>query len=128
MQFRGRVLLAEDGIDNQRLIGILLRKRGLEVELAENGLRALQAARTALAAGRPHHLILMDVHMPELDGATALRTLKSEGYPSPIVALTAQSLEGDREDFLALGFDAYESKPIDIARLDRLLARYLESD
>jgi CheY-like chemotaxis protein len=125
-QFRGRVLLAEDGIDNQRLIGILLRKRGLEVELAENGLRALAAARAGLAAGQPHDLILMDVHMPELDGATALRTLKSEGHPSPIVALTAQSLEGDREGFLALGFDAYESKPIDTVRLDRLLARYLE--
>jgi CheY-like chemotaxis protein len=68
----------------------------------------------------------MDVHMPELDGATAMRALKAERHPSPIVALTAQSLEGDRDGFLALGFDAYESKPIDTERLDRLLARYLE--
>jgi CheY-like chemotaxis protein len=66
--------------------------------------------------------------MPEMDGLTAARELKQRGFEIPIVALTAQATAGDREAFLADGFDDYESKPIDPSRLERMLARYLPEE
>jgi signal transduction histidine kinase/CheY-like chemotaxis protein len=121
----GRVLLAEDGKDNQRLIRVLLERRGLEVEIVDNGRAAVTRALAARTDGRPHDLVLMDIQMPELDGAAATAELKAHGYVAPIIALTAQALEGDRERFMRAGFDAYASKPIAVADLDRLLVRFL---
>jgi signal transduction histidine kinase/ActR/RegA family two-component response regulator len=127
-RLRGHVLLAEDGKDNQRLIRLLLQRHGLEVELAENGLQALERAESARRASRSHDLFLLDVQMPEMDGLSAARELKRRGFEEPIVALTAQAMVGDREAFLADGFDDYESKPIDPVRLERMLARYLPEE
>ncbi len=124
-ELRGFVLVAEDGLDNQRLIQLLLRKRGLDVELAENGCVALERVASATTAGHPHDLILMDIQMPEMDGCTATRQLKQQGLTTPIVALTAQVLEEDRARFETANFDAYVSKPIDVAKLDEVLVRYL---
>jgi signal transduction histidine kinase/ActR/RegA family two-component response regulator len=127
-RFSGRVLLAEDGRENQRLIRILLERRGLEVELVENGRQAVERASAAWSDGQAHDLVLMDVQMPELDGMSATRELKRLGFPSPIVALTAQALEGDRQACLEAGYDDYETKPINPQRLDRLLARYVPGE
>jgi len=124
-RFRGRVLLAEDGIDNQRLIRLLLERRGLSVDVVENGRLAVERASAAAAEGTPYDLILMDLQMPEMDGMTATRELKQRGNPSPIVALTAQAMDGDREVCLAAGFDDYETKPIHGRRMDVLLAHYV---
>jgi signal transduction histidine kinase/CheY-like chemotaxis protein len=108
----GRVLLVEDGPDNQRLLGTFLRKAGAEVMLAENGQEAVDQALAALAEGRPFGVILMDMQMPVMDGLTATRLLRQRGYTGPIVALTAHAMKGELEKCLAAGCNCYLSKPI----------------
>ncbi len=108
-----RLLLAEDGPDNQRLIGTFLRKAGAEVALAENGLIAVEMAQAAMADGRPYDLILMDMQMPQMDGYTATRTLRDQGYRRPIIALTAHAMAGDMQKCMDAGCNGYASKPID---------------
>ncbi|HUT92424.1 MAG TPA: ATP-binding protein [Thermoguttaceae bacterium] len=121
----GRVLLAEDGPDNQRLIRFLLNKAGLEVDLAENGQIACDKALASESEGRPYDLILMDVQMPEMDGYTATRQLREHRWRGPIVALTAHAMEGDRERCLEAGCDDYASKPIDRTTLLRVAAKHI---
>jgi signal transduction histidine kinase/DNA-binding response OmpR family regulator len=119
-----RVLLAEDGLDNQRLISFHLRKAGATVTVAGNGRVALDQAQAAVKAGSPFHVILMDMQMPELDGYSAASTLRAEGYSLPIVALTANAMEGDRERCLKSGCDDYATKPIDRVKLLEMIAKY----
>ena len=120
---RARVLLAEDGPDNQRLIRTLLRARA-DVALAENGAEALVQALAAHDAGDPYDLVLMDMQMPVMDGYEATLRLRESGYTAPIVALTAHAMSGDRERCLAAGCDEYMTKPVDRARLLECLARF----
>ena len=120
---RLRILLAEDNGVNQMYISTLLRKVGHDVEIAEDG----EAAVAALKAAEPgdFDVILMDVHMPRMDGVEATRTIRElsdERAKIPIVALTANAMKGDREAYLAKGMDGYVSKPIDVAELGRVLA------
>jgi signal transduction histidine kinase/ActR/RegA family two-component response regulator len=124
-QLEGRVLIAEDGIDCQRLIALLLRKSGLEVDVADNGRIALEKAFEARDAENPYDVILMDVDMPEMDGLSATSRLRQSGYVGPVIALTAFAMKSDRERCLRAGFDDFATKPIDHARLLDLVARYL---
>ncbi|MEQ8789670.1 MAG: response regulator [Pirellulaceae bacterium] len=119
-----RVLLAEDGPDNQRLISHLLRKSGAEVVVAENGAIAVEAALRAAAQRPAFDVILMDMRMPVLDGLGATRQLRETGYQGPIVALTANAMDSDRINCLAAGCDDFASKPIKRLDLLRLVARY----
>jgi len=112
-----RILLAEDGRDNQRLIQLYLARAGASVEIASDGAEAHAKALIAMAIGRPHDLILMDMQMPQMDGYEATRRLRTDGYKGPIVALTAHAMSGDRERCLAAGCDDYASKPIERKRL-----------
>ncbi|HEX4056046.1 MAG TPA: ATP-binding protein [Tepidisphaeraceae bacterium] len=124
-KLRGRILLAEDGIHNQRVICYFLEEAGLEVVVAENGQVACERAMKAKATGTPFDVILMDMQMPELDGYGATALLRNEGYSEPIIAVTANAMAGDREKCLAAGCNEHLTKPIDRRQLLALLGHYL---
>ncbi len=111
-QLQGRILLCEDGPDNQRLISLLLQRAGAEVTVAENGQVGCDLVATAAAKGRPFDLVLMDMQMPVLDGYDAVRRLRAAGVDTPVVALTAHAMKGDRERCIQAGCDDYLAKPI----------------
>ncbi|MDB4973731.1 MAG: luxQ 3, partial [Myxococcaceae bacterium] len=118
------VLLAEDGYDNQLLIGTVLRQQGFDVTVVENGTLAVEHALAARNSGQPYDMILMDMQMPELDGYGATAQLRSKGYDLPIIALTAHAMAGERDRCLAVGCDEYLSKPIDRRVLVSTVDRY----
>lgn len=120
VRIEARVLLAEDGADNQLLIGKILRKVGIDVTIVADGRLAVDMAQTAAASGSAFDLILMDMQMPVLDGYAATRELRQAGYDRPILAVTAHAMVGDREGCLAAGCDDFAVKPI---RRDELLAK-----
>ncbi|MFY9343220.1 MAG: ATP-binding protein [Planctomycetota bacterium] len=109
-----RVLLVEDGPDNQRLIRHVLERAGCRVEVAGNGQECLDRL---AAGGAPFDLVLMDMQMPVMDGLTATRLLRQRSFDLPIVALTANAMQDDRAACFAAGCDAFLSKPIDRPRL-----------
>ncbi len=118
-----RVLLAEDGPDNQVLISALLVKAGATVKVVADGQLAVEEATGALAAGQPYDVVLMDMQMPVLDGYGAASMLRTRGYTGAIVALTAHAMAGDRERCQSAGCDDYLTKPVDRAQLTETVAR-----
>jgi PAS domain S-box-containing protein len=121
-----RILLAEDGPDNQRLIAYLLRKAGAEVTVVENGQRAVAAALAACAEHQSFGVVLMDMQMPVMDGYEASALLRARGYQGSIVALTAHAMASDREKCLAAGCDDYVAKPVDRRKLVQAIREQLD--
>jgi signal transduction histidine kinase/CheY-like chemotaxis protein/HPt (histidine-containing phosphotransfer) domain-containing protein len=119
-----RILLAEDGVDNQLLISAHLTRAGATVDVAENGRIALEKALAASMGGEPFDVILMDMQMPEMDGYAASSELRHRGYTGPIVALTAHAMAGDRERCIGAGCSDYLTKPIRRATLVDAVARH----
>ncbi len=118
-----RLLVVEDNRINRQLLVALLEHTGAEIEVAEDGRRALEQI-----AVKPFDLILMDVHMPDMDGMTVTSLLRSAERGSrrtPVVALTADAMEGSRERFLEAGMDDYLPKPIDENALYEILERWI---
>jgi CheY-like chemotaxis protein len=120
------VLLAEDNVVNQKVTTRLLEKRGHSVTVASNGVEAV-----ALAAERPFDVVLMDVHMPIMDGYEATRRIReaevSTGAHLRIIALTACAMAGDREKCLDAGMDGYTDKPIDRTKLMRAVEEPIDT-
>ncbi len=124
-RFNCRILLAEDGPDNQRLLAHVLGRAGADVTIAENGQIALDLALQERAQGTPFDVILMDMQMPVLGGYEATRRLREQGYERPIVALTAHAMSADRQHCLDAGCDDYAAKPLDHAVLFAVIDRQL---
>ncbi|MBN2021606.1 MAG: response regulator [Pirellulales bacterium] len=119
-----RVLLAEDAPDNQRLIRFILEKAGATVTIANDGRAALELATNAWRAGEPFDVILTDIQMPHMDGYQLTASLRSQGYPGALVAVTANAMAGEHQKCLAAGCDDYLSKPIDRTKLVSLVAHH----
>jgi CheY-like chemotaxis protein len=119
-----RILLAEDNAVNQRLVVRMLEKRGHQVQMVGTGQQVLAAL-----AQQPFDVVLMDVQMPEMDGLEATAIIRAQeqatGAHLPIIALTAHAMKGDQAKCLAVGMDAYVSKPMKAdelyATIDRLV-------
>ena len=118
-----QVVVVEDNERNMKLFREVLESSGYRTLEAETGERAV-----ALTIEHRPDLVLMDIHLPDIDGVEALRLLRADERTGsvPVVALTAQAMEGDRERFLAAGFDGYLSKPVNIMDLLDAVRRYCE--
>lgn len=121
----GRILVVEDNLANQTVFRLMLRRLGLEFDLASTGKEAIKRA-----SQRSYTLVFMDIQMPEMDGfqaTRAIRAISPDHRDLPIIAVTAQALEGDRERCLAAGMTDYISKPVTWETLQAVLQRYLFS-
>ncbi len=120
---RARVLVADDGASNRELLNLLLKRSGLDVCQAENGAEALR-----LHAENPVDLILMDMQMPVMDGYTATRRLRDLGCSIPIIALTANAMQGDQDKCSMAGCSHFLTKPVDFDRLLDMLGDILGTE
>ncbi len=118
----GRVLVVEDDTSNQRVIRVLLEREGLEIEVVGNGLEAVERA-----VNGSWNLVLMDLRMPGIDGLEATRRIRQRlaGRALPIVALTADAMQGNRDACLEAGMDDFLSKPVRQHELQRCVERWL---
>jgi CheY-like chemotaxis protein len=116
-----RVLLAEDGKDNQQLLSMILRRGGADVVVAEDGQQALDLMLIANSERCGFDILITDMQMPVMDGYALARTLRSLDIDLPIIALTAHAMLGDRQQCLDAGCNEYLPKPIDKWDLLRLV-------
>ena len=119
-----QILIVEDNEKNMKLFRDVLLAAGYRTLEATTGEEAV-----AVAAEHSPDLVLMDIQLPDIDGIEALGRLRADGRTAslPVLALTAQAMEGDRERFLAAGFDGYISKPVNVVDLVATVARYCEA-
>jgi two-component system cell cycle response regulator DivK len=124
MSAGAQVLVVEDNEKNMKLFRDVLLAAGYRTLEATTGEEAV-----AVATEHSPDLVLMDIQLPDIDGVEALGRLRADGRTAslPVLALTAQAMEGDRERFLAAGFDGYLSKPVNVVDLVATVARYCEA-
>lgn len=116
-----RLLMAEDNEINRKLADLLFKRNNLNLDFANNGEEAVAAV-----TNESYDLVFMDIEMPIMDGISATKEIKTTlGEKSPpIIALTAHSMDGDRERFLEAGMVDYITKPINLERLKEILEKY----
>jgi signal transduction histidine kinase/DNA-binding response OmpR family regulator len=119
----GRILLVEDGETNRKLVGLILRRAGADVSMAENGQVGVE-----MATHHPFDLILMDMQMPVMDGYTATRILREQGITVPIIALTAHAMKGDAKECTDAGCSGYLTKPVDSDLLVNTVGKLLRAE
>jgi PAS domain S-box-containing protein len=117
--FSAKILVAEDNDVNQILIEELLKEYGFQFTIVNNGAEALQELENVT-----YDLILMDINMPIMGGIEAVKVIKSRHIITPVVALTASAMKGDREKLISHGFDNYLSKPIVLSELESIFSHY----
>jgi CheY-like chemotaxis protein len=120
-----RVLVVEDNEMNMQLVEYLLEEGGYQIVKAASGEEALATAR----GGEAVDLILMDIHLPGIDGLSVIREMKADPQTGsiPILALTAHAMRGDKDRFLEAGCDGYISKPIDVKTFLTSIRSYLRA-
>jgi len=120
--------VAEDNIINQKVVAVYLKKLDLRADAVANGVEALDALSTL-----PYDIVLMDVQMPEMDGLTATRQIRSPesavlNHKIPVIAMTARAMKGDQEICMAAGMDDYVTKPITLETLTAVLEKWLPAE
>jgi two-component system, cell cycle response regulator DivK len=118
-----RILVVEDNEKNMKLFRDVLSATGYLTLEATNGGEAVE-----MATEHTPDLVLMDIQMPDIDGVEALRRLRADARTASlrVLAVTAQAMQGDREHFLAEGFDGYLSKPVNVHELLSTVRRYVD--
>ncbi len=122
----GRVLLVDDLAVNRRVFGKMLARLGVETHVAEDGLSGMHKALKGTPEGNPFDVVLMDMHMPVMDGFEAATRLRDARFSGQVIALTADAMSEDRERCLAAGCSDYLSKPVSLATLRAMLGRHLQ--
>jgi signal transduction histidine kinase/BarA-like signal transduction histidine kinase len=122
---QGHVLVVDDMADIRQLIGQICQSFGLTVSYAANGLQALEQVKLASVQGTSFDLVLMDIHMPELDGKRTIKALKALAFNKPIIAITAATMKGVKQELITLGFNHIIAKPIDKTKLYSALSSHL---
>jgi len=125
INLEGEILLVEDNKANQMFMKVVLKKMNLKFDIANDGLEAIEAFKN-----KKYDAILMDENMPNMNGVEATKVIleiekEKSLVHTPIIALTANALKGDRERFLKAGMDEYMTKPVDKTKLDKILVKYL---
>lgn len=121
----GRVLIVDDLREIRRLTGHIVSQSKADISYAENGVKALEAVLQADEHNQPFDLVLMDIHMPVMNGIEALHAIRRHGKNIPVIAVTAASRKGLKESLIREGFNDVIGKPIDRFALAHLLAQYL---
>ena len=124
-EINASILIVDDLEEIRNLLGHIISRYGANVEFAQNGLEAIALAKAARGRGNDFDLILMDMQMPMMDGLEATRQLRSQNFQQPIIALTAQTMLGEKERCLAAGCDEHLGKPILERHLISAIQRHL---
>ncbi|WP_339767902.1 response regulator [uncultured Paraglaciecola sp.] len=124
-RYQGKVLVVDDVNDIRMLVGHMVSSTGLLVEYGKNGLEALDKITDANNDSQPYDLVLIDIHMPVMDGSEAIKQIRQNGIAAPVVAMTAATMKGVRDQLISQGFTRVLEKPINPEALMSVLDTYL---